>query len=150
MRRFLSILVTFIVMPVLAHAGGDAAAKKELNDLAGKWKVVGATEGGQELPKGKLPFGTMDIRANGKTRSRLPGGKTEGVLSLDLAKQPKTLDITHGKGVYQDKKQYAIYKVEGKKLMINAAPPGGKEEDRPRSFDTGRTLIFERIKDKSR
>lgn len=147
--RFMSVLVTFIGMPVLLHAGHDSAAK-ELGSLAGKWKVVGCTEGGKELPKDKLPFGTMDIRANGKTRSRLPGGKTEGVLSMDPAKQPKTLDIAHGKGVYQDKKQYAIYKVEAKKLMINAASPGGKEADRPRTFDTGRTLILERVKDKSR
>lgn len=147
--RLMSILVTFIVMPVLAHADGESAAK-ELGSLAGKWKVVGCTEAGRELPKDKLLFGTLDIRANGKTRSRLPGGKTEGVLALDPTKQPKTLDIAHGKGIYQDKKQYAIYKVEGKKLMINASPPGEKEESRPRTFDIGRTLIFERIKDKSR
>ena len=103
-----------------------------------------------EIPKDKLPRTTYVLHADGKVTAQTPEGETLATLTVDPAKNPKTLDFVLESGEAKGKKQYAIYKLEGDKMTIFATPQGSPEGDRPRDFtakDTeARLLVFERVK----
>ena len=148
MRRMSTALACLI--PMTLAAADDAAVKKEFSALKGSWKVVAGLQRGQEIAKDKLPRITYVLHADGKVTARTPEGETLGTLTVDPAKNPKTLDIVLESGEAKGKKQYAIYKLEGDKMTIFVTPPDSPDGDRPRDFtakDTeARLLVFERVK----
>ena len=125
-------------------AGDDAAVKKELEALKGRWEyqnyiAVGAPgdrkaveaflHGGKDpfIAKNNDPF-FLEVTGDTFTFAGVPAGKAKA--KLDPTKNPKTIDLTDPKGrVWQ-----GIYELKGDKLVINlglgeARPTMIKEED---------------------
>jgi uncharacterized protein (TIGR03067 family) len=154
MVRFMSMALAFSVIPLTLTAGDDTAVQKEFKAMEGSWKAVAGLQGGQEMPKDKLPRTTYFLHADGKVTARTRDGETMATFSIDPVKNPKTLDMLLESGALMGKKQYAIYKLEGDKLTIFATRPGSAAADRPRDFkakDAELTLlIFERVKSDER
>ena len=150
MVRFMSMALAFSVIPLTLTAGDDIAVQKEFKAMEGSWKAIAGLKGGQEIPKNKLPTTTYVLHPDGKVTARTRDGETMATFTIDPVKSPKTLDMVLESGAFMGKKQYAIYKLEGDKLTIFAAPPGSAATDRPRDFKArdaeARLLIFERVK----
>jgi uncharacterized protein (TIGR03067 family) len=125
-------------------------AKDDLKVLAGKWKLVAGERGGEAIPEGDVPAGTVTFDKDGRVTASVADYESEGTIKLDPTKKPKTMDITHTKGPDKDKQQFGIYKLEKDKLTICVAHPGKPVEDRPTGFTTKDSdhvlFVFERVK----
>ena len=150
MKRIMPAAFALLAIPLTLTAGDDADVEKELKALGGKWKVVAITEAGEELPKDKLPAISFVFRADGTATAQLPEGEVMCRVTLDLAKKPKRMVITHESGSEKGERQYAIYKLEGDKLTFFVTPPGAPEDDRPPDFNArdarARLMVFARVK----
>jgi uncharacterized protein (TIGR03067 family) len=151
MKRILWAGLAFATIPLTLPAGDDAAIKKDLKALMGRWKVVALSEGGKEVPKDGLPAITLVCRADGTVTAQRPEGDTEHSVVLDPSGRPKRMVVTDESGSEKGKKQHAIYKLEGGRFTIRAARCGAPEEDRPADFNVrdarARLMVFERVKD---
>jgi uncharacterized protein (TIGR03067 family) len=138
-----------------ADAGGDAAAggggaAKELQSLAGAWKIAAMELDGKAVPKDELPDIAFTLRPDGRAIVRTPDGEFETLSKIDPSQSPKTLDIEYLGGRFKGQMQYAIYKADGDRWTVFATPAGGKPEDRPKTFDSksakGAIVVWERVK----
>jgi uncharacterized protein (TIGR03067 family) len=146
MRLFVS---TVILLAAASLFGADdTPASKELKALAGEWKIVAIKDGDMELPKDRLPQIVFTIGADGATKAKLPEGESQSRITVDPSKTPKAMDIKHEDGIYKDKTQVAIYKLDGDSLTILATRPSDVAGERPADFSKGHQMIFERAKAK--
>src|SRR5262245_16293178 len=111
--RFALTPSAMFVAALAVHAGDDAAVKKELLTLEGKWKLVAAKDGAQVIDK--VPPFALLIRADGTAKAYTDDGESSATVGLGPGKKPKTLDIVHQDGKAMGMKQYLIYKLEGDK-----------------------------------
>jgi uncharacterized protein (TIGR03067 family) len=143
MRKFLAgILIFGVTAVMLVQAQGGAATR-----LEGTWMLVG--DGGEKLPdeyfqqlQAKLIVKYSDYEQN------VQGKKLEaGKLRVDVTKNPATADFDITEGPEKGKKQLAIFKFEGEKLIFAIAEAGSAA--RPKSFQPSKEVqipIFKRIK----
>jgi uncharacterized protein (TIGR03067 family) len=150
MQRILSVLVV-LAIPVLLRADADDDVRKELKALQGKWKTVGLEAGGETFPKDKLPDFSFVVAADGKCTGKMDKEEFKFTMTVNPAKDPKTMENSHETGKQKGKKQYGIYKLDGDKFTVCLTPPGKKESDRPKDFMTKDTtnvvFVFERVKE---
>jgi len=141
----------FLATPLLLAADDRDTVSKELKALEGKWKAVSMEANGALLPKDSTPAFTFIVGANGKSIAKTPQGDEQATITVDLKKNPKTVDNLHESGASKGKKQYGIYKLEGDKWTVCMTRPGAAESDRPKDFATKDTanvvFVFERQKD---
>jgi uncharacterized protein (TIGR03067 family) len=136
-------LAAALLCPALA-AGPDreAAARKEMARLQGTWQAVSYALGGKKASDEDLKKIQLIIGAAGKFRA-VNEGKTflAGTLTVDPAKDPKTMDITFAEPT-KSKAALGIYKIEGDTLTICRSAPG---RPRPTAFasppDSGLTVM---------
>ena len=149
MHRLIFLMFVLATPRLLAADVGDDV-RSELKALQGEWKTVAVEAAGHALPKDAIPDFTFVIAADGKSTGRSPDGEYQATLTVDPAKNPKTIDNLHESGEQKGKKQYGIYKLEGDKLIVSMTRPGVAEGDRPKDFGTKDTanvvFIFERLK----
>lgn len=148
MRRIICV-VAVLSTPLLLSAGDDDV-KKELKALEGKWKAVALEAGGNALPKDSVPEFIFIVAADGKSTGQMGKVEYQSTVTVDANKNPRTIDNAHDSGAFKGKMQYGIYKLDGDKWTVCMTPPGAKESDRPKSFDTKDTanvvFVFERMK----
>lgn len=149
MLRFPSVLV-ILTVPMLLALGSDDV-HKELKTLEGKWRAVGLEAGGKPLPKASVPDFLFIVGADGQSTGQMGKVEYQSKVTIDVKKDPKTIDNAHETGAHQGKKQFGIYKMKGNQWIVCMTAPGAKESDRPTSFDTKDTnhvvFIFERVND---
>jgi uncharacterized protein (TIGR03067 family) len=149
MRRMIVLLVALGVLPALAAAMDDDA-RKELQALQGKWKTVAGEAGGNPFPKDGIPDFTFEVGDGGKCTGKFQGGDMLFTMTVNPAKDPKTIENLHEGGAQKGKKQYGIYKLERDKFTVCVTGPGAAESDRPKDFKTKDTanvlFVFERVK----
>ncbi len=81
-------------------------------------------------------------------------GQTEyqAKISVDPAKNPKTITNAHETGQHKGQKQFGVYKIEGGKWIVCMSAPGAAESDQPKTFDTKDTknvvFTFEKVKER--
>lgn len=131
-------LAMLLVVPLAAAgaAAGDDAVRAELKALEGTWKAVSMEAGGTPLPMEGMPPFTFIVAADGKCIARTPQGDEQATMSVDPAKDPKTIDNLHQSGTTKGKTQYGIYRLEGDTWTVCMTPPGVRAADRPTSFAT--------------
>ena len=127
-----------------------ADAKKELTKLEGKWKAVKAvTNGEEETPKA----GDQDVAIEFKGRKLLMNGNhIMDVAAIDHSTDPKCLDlkaVVDMGGIRKDTVYEAIYKLDGKTLLLALHVEGGS--NRPAKFESAKdskvvVVTFEREK----
>lgn len=143
-----------LAVPLLPAAGGDDDVRKELKALQGTWKTVGLEAGGKPLPKEAVLDFLFIVGADGKSIGKMGKVEYRANVSVDLKKDPKTIDNFHETGASKGKKQFGIYKLEGDRWTVCMTPPGAQESDRPKSFDTKDSkcvvFIFERVKEEKK
>lgn len=148
--RYLLTITACMVMACGLMAADDAAVKKDLKALAGKWKAVSGERAGVAIPEGQVPSLTFTVNADGIAKVQHDGGDFEVRLTIDPTKKPKTMTADHQTGADQGKTQYLIYKIDGDKLTVVGPGPGEPESNRPKEFTTKDTecmmIVFERIK----
>jgi uncharacterized protein (TIGR03067 family) len=145
MRRVCCTLALLAV--TLASLDGRA---DDARAIQGKWKLVGFERGGVGQPQRPLPAGTMTFEEGGRFSASFPEHEMGGTVRIDPVKKPAAMDFTHTVPPDKGKTMFAIYKLEGDKFTLCAAPPGRPEKERPTRFatrDTDRVLfVFERVK----
>ena len=118
--------------------------------IQGKWKLIGFERGGIGQPQRPLPAGTMTFEQDGRFSASFPDHEMGGTVRIDPAKKPAAMDFTHTVPPDKGKTMFAIYKLEGDKFTLCAAPPGRPEKERPTRFATRDTdsvlFVFERVK----
>jgi uncharacterized protein (TIGR03067 family) len=107
------------------------AAKKDLAKMQGEWSMVSGERDGQ-------PLGTEIVEntkrvAKGDEVTILVNGDVyfKAKVTLDPGKKPKAIDYTMTEGENKDKKQLAIYEMNGDSIKICSAAPG---TERPTDF----------------
>lgn len=113
----------------------DAAVKKEMEKLQGRWVIVGAVKNGRESPGDELKEArpTLTFAANKLSSSFTRQGKEvkdeSGSFTIDPTAKPKTIDL---KGFPVPNKTFpAIYELDGDTLKICIA-----EDGRPKDFNS--------------
>lgn len=112
----------------------DEAIKKDRQQIAGKWQIVGLVVDGKKTKQEDLEHlmvvnaidGTWSLRSNGKEISK-------GSSTLDPTKKPKTIDFTPSDGGAEGKEHFGIYELgeDTRKLCFAAA-----EHGRPVAFSS--------------
>jgi uncharacterized protein (TIGR03067 family) len=109
------------------------AVKKELKALEGNWQLTRQEERGSLTPKPVVA--NLRIVIEGNQMSWYignPASNQDADLTIDPAKQPKTIDAEITKGSAKDKKMLGIYKLDKDTLEICWAAPG--KDKRPTKF----------------
>ena len=125
MNRWLSGLLV-LAFGSIAFAGGDA------DKFKGTWRIVAMEQDGEKAPDDVVKKLDIQIIFEGNKYTEKIDGKVaeDGTFKAEAGKLE--LNITSGKD--KGKKQLALYKFEGDRLVIALAPPGA--EMRPESFTT--------------
>jgi uncharacterized protein (TIGR03067 family) len=123
-------LAVLVALAAAARAddADEQAAKAELAKLQGEWQLVSMTRDGKEVPGERIQSITRVIKGDHYTL--LQDGKEvfEGVMTLNPARKPKTIDA---KQVGSEHPALGIYELEGDTQKICMAQPG---KDRPTHF----------------
>jgi uncharacterized protein (TIGR03067 family) len=127
MKWWLTAVVTAGLFAPAANQGDDA--RKELEQLQGKWAVVSVERDGKADERWKDAVRT--IEGNKYVLAPKEGAKVEGTFKIDPVKKPKVFDSEPAGGQYKGKTLLGIYAVEGDTLKICFAEPG---KDRPTEF----------------
>jgi uncharacterized protein (TIGR03067 family) len=91
------------------------------------------------------------VEADGKATGKMMNSEYQAKISVDPAKNPKTIVNIHETGQFKGKKQFGVYKVDGGKWVVCMTAPGVAESEQPKSFDTKGTrnvvFTFEKMKE---
>jgi uncharacterized protein (TIGR03067 family) len=138
----------FLVIACLPASDGPKE-KRDKAALQGEWKVVRLVEEGQLAPadaaaKAKIIF-KEDTFLTQEGDDPKPN---EHHYRLNARKSPKEIDVVPSAGPHKDKVFLGIYRVDGDKLRICVAFPGGerptKFESKPKSDAV--LIVLERVK----
>lgn len=143
------LLGLLLVGSVIAAGEQKVESGKELKPLQGTWKLVAGEIGGRKMTKEEVGKSKLVFKGDHYKVRRGNGPKVTGSVSVDPAKDPKTIDITDSEGPNKGKTLLGIYALDGDELKECFAAPG---EARPTKFatQTGTTQFFhvwKRVKD---
>jgi uncharacterized protein (TIGR03067 family) len=128
MRMATALLLLCVIGPIAAD---DPKKTDDAETLKGNWKAVSLSQSGQAVPAEIASH--LKFTFDGKSYvNKMDEMVEEGSYAIDATKTPKTIDFDIKTGDDKGKKQLGIYKIEGDKLTIVVAKPGGNE--RPASF----------------
>jgi uncharacterized protein (TIGR03067 family) len=129
----LALACALLASALLAVAAARPDAAADLKSLVGKWELVKAELGGNDVTAG-LKYADFQIRPGGAYTVKFVGDPDEGTFAVDPAKTPRQMDIKTGKtGPHEGKTVRAIYKLDGDTLTVCYELSGG---DRPTAFKT--------------
>jgi len=112
----------FLILAFVALASGAGKQKEdvavdELQRLQGTWTFVALEVDGAKLPEAMLVGSNIIIKGN--TFKSFSGGVTyEGTISIDVSRNPKTLDLIFADGPEKGKTAPGIYELGGDSLRI--------------------------------
>jgi uncharacterized protein (TIGR03067 family) len=108
--------------------GADAPANDQKH-LQGTWKVLTANKDGKPLPAELVKNLKLTFRGE-KFILRVADETREGTFTLQPAKKPKAITVTHADG--KTKPSEGIYAFDKGRLSLCFAEPG---QDRPTGFE---------------
>ena len=128
----------------------DAALKQELARLQGGWQIEAMQEDGEKTAAADLKGRTLFFGRDTFLFRRPDNLIQIGMLKLDPAKTPKTVNVTIMRGPQKGDTMLGIYTVEGDALKVCLHVPG---EERPKDFSaasgSGRLFVTaKRIRNK--
>jgi len=130
-----------VMFSALGSAENDAAIRKDLANLQGEWSMVSGFADGQVMPeemrkqmrrlcKGDETTTTIDGRLYFKAK-----------ITIDPAKQPKTIDYKMLEGPTKGQTQLGIYELDGDTLKACFGKPGAaRPPDFTHTQGDGRTF----------
>src|SRR5262245_42026785 len=139
-RILAAFALTFLAGFAVAPAADEKAdVKKELEKLAGTWKVLavesnGLKAEGDELKDLRYVFkkdGTWELQKDGQVQAY-------GTYSLDTSKQPPTIDYKIVESISETSKgktSLGIYELDGDSLRVCRSWPD--KDERPTDFSAG-------------
>jgi uncharacterized protein (TIGR03067 family) len=130
MRRIL-----YFALPVLFLVAAKPAdeAKKDLEKLQGEWFMAELEIDGKPVPDAKIADTTLTIKGE-KYIVSVKDKKHEVTITLDPAKDPKTIDMAFSDGTDAPKVGKGIYKLDGDTFVVVRAQ--ATDSERPTSFGT--------------
>jgi len=130
MTALLCLLTAALVAP-FPQADADQA-KKDLEKMQGRWKVVDGMQDGQRFAEGSTPLAQFVVKDDKYT---VTAGKAvdRGTVKLKPTAKPKELDIISTDGPNKGKTILAIYERDGDTLRVCYDLSG---KGRPREFKT--------------
>jgi uncharacterized protein (TIGR03067 family) len=119
----------------LLIAADDDAKKKELEKMQGTWQVVGVEANGEKAPKERVEKANLRLTIKGNKYVYKAGDKDvgEGSFEIDVAKNPKTIDVSGTTKDGKVEKTIGIYELKGDTMRVCFVPAG---EERPKEFAT--------------
>lgn len=138
MKLLAAALLMIAAFPVLADDDDPVAAEWE--KLRGEWKAVAAEIQGQEVDDADVPEISFEVADPGQVTATTPDGEVEARMTIDLEHDPTHFDVEHTGGVFDNQRQYGIYRWDGEKLQMCICSPGGGTQDRPQRFETRNTM----------
>ena len=134
-RTLLPMLVAVLAMTSAWAAGDDEAAKKELKQFQGNWKLVGGRgQDGNEITEVDRQMTRLTVDGNKFTLTLDVKTKVNGTFKVDPAKTPHTIDVTLDGG----QKMLGIYEIKAG-IRKSCFADVGKE--RPAKFTTEKGYI---------
>jgi uncharacterized protein (TIGR03067 family) len=129
--RIVLLTVLLALAPSSAPAQVSEAAKKDLDLLQGEWSMVSGNADGFSIPDAMLKNSKRICQGNELTA--IVGGQLimKSKITLDPAKNPKTIDYAVIEGPTKGNKHLGIYEVNGDILKSCFGAPG---EERPTDF----------------
>lgn len=128
MRVFIPVLVVglSLVALVQADAGNDAAVKKELETIAGKWNMLKVETGGGQNES--VEGSSVRFDSDGTIEYSRADKVLKGTFTIDPTKQPKQITITPDGS---EKSVPGIYKIDNNRMTVCQAR---KNSERPKEF----------------
>jgi uncharacterized protein (TIGR03067 family) len=147
--RYLAIsIATFLFAGVgLVSAADDAkdeAARKDLKNLVGTWKVTSREANGEKAPADSLKGMFVKVANDGTTTVTKEGKEIRKVkwINIDPTQKTKTVDVEVVEGDDKGKTLLAIYRIEGDEFTVCVANTG---KERPTTFsaqaESGNSLM---------
>ncbi len=155
MRYLTTAIFTFLFAGFgLVSAADDAkdeAARKDLKNLTGTWKVMSKEINGEKAPADSLKGMFVKVAGDGSATVTKEGKEIRKVkwTNIDPTQKMKSVDVEVVEGDDKGKTLLAIYRLEGDQFTICTANPG---KDRPTAFsadaESGQALMtYTRSKD---
>src|SRR5262249_10364197 len=99
------------------------AVKKEYEDFRGTWKFVSIEVEGKKVPEDNFKNSRLILKGDKFTVTE--GQATyRGTFTMDLAKNPKTIDVTFTEGPEKGSTTLGIYELEGDTYKVCMGMPG--------------------------
>lgn len=147
MVRVVAVAVLAVGAAGLA-AADDAATKKAMKAMDGKYKPKALVKGGQPAPQEMIDEVEYILIKDGKITIKKQNDRhDEAKFSIDLDHKPAHMDITPTTGPKQDTKMKGIYKLEKGTLTIVLAREGNRPKDFKAEGEEEMKMVFERQKD---
>jgi RNA polymerase sigma factor (sigma-70 family) len=117
-----------------------ADGKRDMADLQGTWRVVGAEEEGKIVHEKDLKEAKETFVVKGRTMTYCRDGKMLVTMKIALnpTKSPPAIKLELTDGKEKGQKNHAIYKLDGDtlKLRMNDKFGGNSPDERPMDFST--------------
>lgn len=124
-------LVAWVVSQ--AWAEDSEATKKEMARFQGEWSMVSGSANGQAMPEELRKQMKRVCQADEATTMMGAMVYLKAKITIDPAKQPKTIDYQMTEGVTKGKTQLGIYELQGDTFRSCFSAPG---DPRPTDFST--------------
>ena len=132
-RLFGVLLIAGAALVIGADEKKDDAVKEEMKKFEGTWVCVSVEQMGEKAPADAVKGIKAVVKGDKVTISQGDMVLDESTYTVDPTKKPKTMDITTTTGTDKGKKSYAIYQLDGDKLLICMVE---NEKDRPKELAT--------------
>jgi uncharacterized protein (TIGR03067 family) len=128
------------VVVLIAADAGDDAAKKDLEKFQGNWQLISMERDGKKTPEEDAKKITLSIQGNKFVLHKDAAIISEGTMTLDPTKKPKTIDETITIGPNKGKVFSAIYEIDDEQHKICFAAAG---KERPTTFSSENGQTFQ-------
>jgi uncharacterized protein (TIGR03067 family) len=127
LRSAAALTVAVLLALLAARAGED----KKGGDMDGTWALEKVVVDGKEVPAEQLAGLKEVIKGTSYTSYQKDKVFGRGTYKFDRTKKPRQVDARIDDGPGKGDTFLAIYKVEGERMTVCAAPPG---KERPTEF----------------
>jgi uncharacterized protein (TIGR03067 family) len=120
----MSLLVALAAGLMVAADNSNGESTKEQKKLEGAWAVTSTVRNENELPAERLKDLQLIFQSDQFTWKQGDKILAKGMFQLDLAQQPRTIDLTTTEGGGKGKTTFGRYELQDDVLTICGAQPG--------------------------